>query len=644
MSFFRGIPSDLEDIIMIKNGISSELLNIKSFLSDDSYKFLIPDFQRDFVWGKEEVQQLLEDFSEDTDGFMLSEDDLEGYLLGNIVLIKPGDTDRYLVVDGQQRLTTTTLICKALEEIIGNKIATQMATAQNMKEISKWQMKLNDIVQSYAILDNEDEIKDCKLIHDPALNFGKVYKNILYNKAYEVGLESDSKIEEVYTTAKDYLEELSDEQFKNFISYFKSRIYFIVTVSTSYNKAFQLFEVLNDRGRSLEPLDLVKNLFLKIISKGTNKQGDVEEFNNDWNEFISNLQLSPKKKISSSTFLKHYIIGKYAENIKKDRVYDYFENKNLNSNEIFNLVKDLKYVSKIYSEIEEGKYEAFLDDYNMFIIFKLFNIKQLHSLLIPFYQADQNTKEQVLDLGVRLGASVLFTFTQMNFIESILPAILQKYYSGFEQGKRIDIAYQELDVEAKKIILSKSTDIKQILPLKQLENANGALSNKASVILRFIELYFHNNSTVVMTPKKQRITVEHILSREVNFDKDISDAGFLSVEDFKNHKNLIGNLTLLFNNENASAGNKKFEDKIKLYSDQDFIVTQSIAKDLLSTTKGGKNTKFVTLVNEKETKYAPNKKGHFDKDAIKDRSSKIADLIYDLVNQNIKVHELQSSL
>ncbi|WP_307865227.1 HNH endonuclease family protein [Bacillus sp. WL1] len=279
----------------------------------------------------------------------------------------------------------------------------------------------------------------------------------------------------------------------------------------------------------------------------------------------------------------------------------------------------------------------------MFIIFKLFNIKQLHSLLIPFYQADQKAKEQVLDLGVRLGASVLFTFTQMNFIESILPTILQEYYSGFEQGKGIDIAYKALDVEASKIILSKSTDIKQILPLKKLENANGALSNKASVILKFIELYFHNNSAVVTIPKKQRITVEHILSKEVSFDKDISDAGFLSVEDFNNHKNLIGNLTLLFNNENASAGNKKFEDKIKLYSDQDFIITQSIAKDLISTTKGGKNTKFVNLVNEKETKYVPNPKGHFDKDAIKDRSSKMADLIYDLVNKNIRAHELQSS-
>jgi len=90
-----------EDFYMIKNGISSELLNIKSFLTEEAYKFMIPDFQRDFVWGQEEVQQLLEDLSEDTNGFTLKEDDIEGYLLGNIVLIKPEDNERFLVVDGQ---------------------------------------------------------------------------------------------------------------------------------------------------------------------------------------------------------------------------------------------------------------------------------------------------------------------------------------------------------------------------------------------------------------------------------------------------------------------------------------------------------------------------------------------------------------
>jgi uncharacterized protein with ParB-like and HNH nuclease domain len=618
---------------MIKNGISSELLNIKSFLTEESYKFLIPDFQRDFVWGQEEVQQLLEDLSEDTDGFTLKEDDLEGYLLGNIVLIKPSDSDRYLVIDGQQRLTTTTLICKSLEEIVEAKIT----FSQNQKEIKKWQMKLNDIVQSYAILDDDDEIKDCKLIHDPALNFGTVYKSILYNKQYEVKLESDSKVEEVYKTAKDYLEALSDDELKNFISYFKSRVYFIVTVSTSYNKAFQLFEVLNDRGRSLEPLDLVKNLFLKTLSKDKNTRGNIEDFNNDWNEFISNLQISPKRKISSSTFLKHYIIGKYAENIKKDHVYEYFETKKLQTDEIYELVKDLKYVSKIYAEIEKGNYKVFLDDHNMFIIFKLFNIKQLHSLLIPFYSSDEKIKDEVLNLGVRLGASVLFTFTQMNFIESTLPSILEKYFNDINNGGDFESAYKKLNAEAKKIILSKSMDIKQILPLRKLVNANGGLSNKAAVILKFIELYFHGNSAVIVPAKKQKITVEHILSKEIVFDKDFSDAGFISNDDIQNHKNLIGNLTLLYNNENSSVGNKKFKDKLKMYSDQDFIITQRVAKDLVSTTKGGKNAKLTTLINQKENKYVPNHSGHFDKDSIKERSSNIADLIYDLVNQNIRI-------
>ena len=394
--------------IMVKNGISSELLNIKSFLADDSYKFLIPDFQRDFVWKQDEAQQLLEDLSEDTNGFTMKEEDLEGYLLGNVVLIKSYESDRYLVVDGQQRLTTVTLICKSLEEIVEKKIA----NSTDPKAIKKWQMKLTDIVQSYAILDNDDEIKDYKITHDKGLNFGKVYKSILSNKDFDPKLDSDLAIEEVYVT---------DEQLKNFISYFKTRIYFIVTVSTSYNKAFQLFEVLNDRGRSLEPLDLVKNLFLKKLAKDGKDRDTIEDFNDYWNEFIGNLQIDSKRKISSSTFLKHYIIGKFAENIKKELVYEYFDEKNLTTDEIFELVKDLREVSKAYTEIEKGNYSIFSQDNNMYIIFKLFNIKQLHSLLIPFYNSDNKVKETVLDLGVRLGASILFSFTQMNFLESNLP-------------------------------------------------------------------------------------------------------------------------------------------------------------------------------------------------------------------------------
>ena len=52
---------------------------------------------------------------------------------------------------------------------------------------------------------------------------------------------------------------------KNFIKYIQDKVMLIVTTADSKEKAFQLFEVLNNRGRSLEPMDLLKSNFMKIL-------------------------------------------------------------------------------------------------------------------------------------------------------------------------------------------------------------------------------------------------------------------------------------------------------------------------------------------------------------------------------------------
>ena len=67
--------------------IVSEMENIGSVLLDNSIAYYIPEFQRNFVWGEEEITQLLSDFDEDTKNFTVDTNQLEGYLLGNIVLI-----------------------------------------------------------------------------------------------------------------------------------------------------------------------------------------------------------------------------------------------------------------------------------------------------------------------------------------------------------------------------------------------------------------------------------------------------------------------------------------------------------------------------------------------------------------------------
>ena len=99
----KSIKCDLKKVI--------DLLNNKD-------QYIIPDFQRGFVWGKNEIDILFNDFNEDTENFTIDLNKLSGYLLGNIVLIRSQqDTNlasQFEVIDGQQRLTTLTLIFCAL--------------------------------------------------------------------------------------------------------------------------------------------------------------------------------------------------------------------------------------------------------------------------------------------------------------------------------------------------------------------------------------------------------------------------------------------------------------------------------------------------------------------------------------------------
>ena len=67
--------------------IVSQMQSLSDLLLNSYDVFEIPDFQRSDVWTEKEIKQMLLDFSEDTDNFSKESADLEGYLLGNIVLI-----------------------------------------------------------------------------------------------------------------------------------------------------------------------------------------------------------------------------------------------------------------------------------------------------------------------------------------------------------------------------------------------------------------------------------------------------------------------------------------------------------------------------------------------------------------------------
>ena len=86
------------------------------YIFNDSYRFEIPDFQRPYAWTTEQTSELLDDLL-----YAMSQvenvSDASPYFLGSIVIFKNGPEPQSYVVDGQQRITTLTILFCVLREL-----------------------------------------------------------------------------------------------------------------------------------------------------------------------------------------------------------------------------------------------------------------------------------------------------------------------------------------------------------------------------------------------------------------------------------------------------------------------------------------------------------------------------------------------
>src|SRR5438270_4783498 len=101
---------------MSKMNIHGSEYPIKKIFSDD-FVFTIPLYQRAYAWTTEESEELLQDLLRAMGDGEEALEDLPPYFLGSIVLIK-GDEPNAQIIDGQQRLTTLTMLLAALRSLI----------------------------------------------------------------------------------------------------------------------------------------------------------------------------------------------------------------------------------------------------------------------------------------------------------------------------------------------------------------------------------------------------------------------------------------------------------------------------------------------------------------------------------------------
>ena len=303
--------------------------------------FRVPDHQRDFAWTEEEVEQFLNDVTRAIDG---SEPD---YFLGLVVVVQPSAPDQHWeILDGQQRLATTTMVYAAIrewlyaadhvqdavklqEEFIGTR---EFGETQPMARLT---LNINNRTTfSKIVVDREhDSFLASKLATAPRFSSER--------RLIEAATFCRSRISQLALQAGDEPANQAKCLFR-LAKYLRDQVKIVAMDVSSTANAYRIFETLNDRGLDLSALDLVKNY---LFSRSGNTLSEVQS---KWITMLSHI--SGK---SADDFLKTFWTSRWGR-IQRGRLFDEWRTKydSLVPNEVVVLSADLDQAADRFSALE----------------------------------------------------------------------------------------------------------------------------------------------------------------------------------------------------------------------------------------------------------------------------------------------------
>ena len=219
--------------------LESDMLPIAKLFSQDFF-FRIPEYQRPFMWDDEDFSNLIDDLS----GAKWD----EPYFLGTLVLHKQRDSE-YDVVDGQQRLTALCILIACIRDALRGVGDEQLAAELHAK-----------IYQPEHTLD-EVPAKNRLQVRDQAV-FNALIGTISGTEAevseHNRDTASGQRYESARATFWEKLKELPRDKLRKFAMFVNKSCTLIYLATDSFEDAFALFTVVNDRGKQLRRIDVLK--------------------------------------------------------------------------------------------------------------------------------------------------------------------------------------------------------------------------------------------------------------------------------------------------------------------------------------------------------------------------------------------------
>lgn len=519
--------------------------------------YRIPRFQRDYSWTNDEWEDLWSDIRS-----TLKEGGEASHYMGYLVL-QSADDKSFDVIDGQQRLTTISLIVLAVLKNIQRLIDTENEPGANTQ-------RLDQIRQTYI-----GYLDPVTLIARPKLTLNRNNNEYFQNHLVPLGhLPQRGLRSSEHSMRKAF--EWFDKQVNNYVKTssgnegkrlaqlvedISDRLFFTVITVTDELNAYKVFETLNARGVRLSATDLLKSYLFSVLDRGGESDHELHTLEDRWEAIVGRLQSENFPDFLRVHWNSRNNFARQADLFKAIR------GKVANREAVFQLLRGMEEDLDTYLALSspEGS-EWSQDDKQLASVLKTFRVKQPFPILL----AARRTLDAADFTGL-LRATMVISL-RYNVIGAFSTAEQERTYNTVAQG----IARGELNqlgtvLQAMRSIYVEDKPFRAAFSEKTIRTTDSRNNRVVRFILCALERHLSQRDYNFTSDS---FNIEHVLPQNAP-----DGWGKFSNEEAGNLTYRLGNMTLLQSGANRNLDTAEYDAKRLCYQQSSFAITQKLAQE-----------------------------------------------------------------
>ncbi len=518
--------------------------------------YRIPRFQRDYSWEVEQWEDLWADILSS-----LKQDEDSAHYMGYLVL-QSADDKSFDVIDGQQRLTTVSLIVLAILKNIQRLIELGNEAEANTQ-------RLNQIRQTYI-----GYLDPITLISRPKLTLNR--NNNEYFQTYLIPLghlpqrgfrASEHLLRKAFEwfdkRISDYLKSSignEGQRLAQLVENISDNLFFTVITVTDELNAYKVFETLNARGVRLSSTDLLKNYLFSVLDRGQETEHELRTLEERWENIVSRLQ---SEKFPD--FLRTYWNSRYKLT-RQSELFKIIRNHIKDREKVFSLIRGMEEDLDNYLALTSPDISDWSQD-NKYLanVLKMFRVRQPFSLLLAarrkFTDSEFNT----------LLRAIMVISLRYNTIGAYSPNEQERVYNNAAE----QISSGEINNLGQLWNLLKSIYIDDNrFKADFSEKAIRTSDSRGKKIVRFILCGLEKQvSGSEHDFSSDSFNIEHVLPQNAPDNWE----GF-TYEESTTLVDRLGNMTLLRTGTNRDLGTEEYSQKRNAYENSNFELTKQLAR------------------------------------------------------------------